>query len=146
MLKYLFLDIDGVLNCSTTKNRIVPGGAIIGVDPYKVLLLNRIIEATGAKIVLSSSWRHYPSLEEHLSEFTIPYIAKTGDSPCRTRGCEIRDWLEKNHPTRKERDELRCAILDDDTDFLYGQALFKTSWKEGLTEQIAGRVIKYLNQ
>lgn len=53
-IKAVFLDIDGVLNCRGSKSRC---GAFIGIDNSKVKLLRKIVEATNAVIILSSSWR-----------------------------------------------------------------------------------------
>lgn len=39
----------------------------------------------------------------------------------------------------------RYAILDDSSDFLWGQHLFRTTWAEGLTDEIADQVIAHLN-
>ena len=55
-IKVIFLDIDGVCNCKTITQR--HRGAI-GIDPYMALLVMRIVLATDAKVVLSSSWRHW---------------------------------------------------------------------------------------
>ena len=55
-MKVVFLDIDGVLNDDTTPSRTK--SRLIFVDREKLLRLKRIVAATGAKIVLSSTWRH----------------------------------------------------------------------------------------
>ena len=54
-MKIIFLDVDGVLNCKSSKSRC---GGFLGIDDSKVKLLKEIIDITGAKIVLSSSWRY----------------------------------------------------------------------------------------
>ena len=58
MIKFIFLDIDGVLNNISYSN---PDKKIDqqfdDIDDSKVLLLKQIVEATNAKIVLSSTWR-----------------------------------------------------------------------------------------
>ena len=62
-MKVIFLDIDGVLNTYQTfidiyleykKTKI----RRLEIDGDKVSLLSEIINLTGSKIVLSSSWRH----------------------------------------------------------------------------------------
>ncbi len=53
-MRVIFLDIDGVLNNS--KHMALHRGQI---DPQNIACLNHLVEATGAKIVLSSSWRSY---------------------------------------------------------------------------------------
>ena len=52
--KIIFLDVDGVLNCNSTKDLC---GYYIGIEDHKVDLLKKIVDATGAKIVLVSSWK-----------------------------------------------------------------------------------------
>ena len=52
--KIVFLDVDGVLNSITTKDRC---GPYVGIDDKKVSNLKDIIDATSAKIVLVSSWK-----------------------------------------------------------------------------------------
>lgn len=53
-MKIIFLDIDGVLNCKFTKKEIF---WFAFVSPQKIELLKQLIERSGAKVVLSSTWR-----------------------------------------------------------------------------------------
>ena len=55
MEKYIFLDIDGVL---ATPKSIEGVGGEWRIEDEKQELLKHIIDSTGAKIVLSSSWRN----------------------------------------------------------------------------------------
>ena len=65
-MKALFLDFDGVLNSHeflyvAARNRDYEeraGNEHMELDPVAVARLNRVIAATGAKVVVSSSWRH----------------------------------------------------------------------------------------
>lgn len=54
-MKVIFLDIDGVLNNAYSKSR-APSG-VVGIDADKVKRLRKIVETTGAKLVLTSSWK-----------------------------------------------------------------------------------------
>ena len=54
-IKVIFLDIDGVLNCSTTKDLCE---FYTGIEDKKVAILKQIVDATDAKIVLISTWRY----------------------------------------------------------------------------------------
>ena len=56
-IKTLFVDVDGVLNCSKTVKRLDAGPEFLFVDTRKVLRLRDIVERTGAQLVLSSTWR-----------------------------------------------------------------------------------------
>ena len=53
-MKLIFLDVDGVLNCAASFTR---RGNPFPIDDNKVDLLAQIVEATGAELVLSSTWR-----------------------------------------------------------------------------------------
>lgn len=61
MNKVIFLDIDGVLNTKwwyTQMNRNTPKDKYgYAFDPKAVANLRRIVEETGADIVISSSWK-----------------------------------------------------------------------------------------
>lgn len=142
-MKIIFLDIDGVLNTATTLQRSHRG--VIGIDPYLYLMLDRIIEATKAKIVLSSSWRHSEAGREELKKAGIDFIGYTPSCCTGIRGAEIYEWISRNIPL-EERASLRYAILDDESDMLLWQKdnFFQTSFKTGLTEEIANKVIKHL--
>ena len=59
-MKVIFLDVDGVLNCQSTKEVIWRDNGKLGfhgAESEKTKLLARIIKETGAVIVLSSTWR-----------------------------------------------------------------------------------------
>ncbi len=138
------MDVDGVLNSKHTITRSHRG--VIGIDPYRVLLMDRIIQATGAEVVLSSSWRHSDAGCEEVKK-CVPFIDITPSCCTGIRGVEIYSWISKNFPYL-ERDNIRYAILDDEGDMLLWQKdnFFQTSWEEGLTEKIAQTVISHLNK
>ena len=61
-MKVIFLDIDGVLNTSKTfierkKYWEKTGIWTLEIDEFRVEYLRRIIDETGAKVVLSSTWK-----------------------------------------------------------------------------------------
>ena len=56
MSKYIFLDIDGVLNCNNTTDDCF---GMTGIEDRLVEKLSTIVNATGAGIVLTSTWRDY---------------------------------------------------------------------------------------
>lgn len=138
-MKILFLDVDGVLN---SEHSYVDPKSPYPIDAYQVLLVDRIVQATGCKIVLSSSWRYMANWREILKSAApcLEIIDRTDSGrSMRPRGAEVADWMAL-HPEYKI-----YAILDDDSDFLEGQPLFRTDWKVGLTEEIANKVIEHLN-
>lgn len=135
-MKVLFLDIDGVVNCASTTQR--HRGAI-GIDPYMAFIVGKIQLDTGCEVVLSSTWRHWDYTRAEVRKQVVEFIDVTPDSKKGFRGDEVKAWLA-NHP-----EVTRYAILDDDSDFHQDQPLFKTTWKEGITEAIAKNVTRYLN-
>lgn len=138
-MKIIFLDIDGCLN---NKNTDWSNDGW-GLDSYCVLLLHRILEATGAEVVLSSSWRYYPKGVEIVETALRPYklysMTETGKEAEEGRGSTIKRWLTQ-HPEVTE-----YAILDDANDFHKDQHLFQTSFETGLTEAVAQQVIDHFN-
>ena len=158
MTKICFLDIDGVLNSvnffkekslskrwDELKGKYENGhitAGLVSIYPKAVELLNRLIEATGAKIVVSSSWRGDSALQ---TIFTLVGIKEPiyGETPrlySRYRGQEIQQWLNK-HKCDK------YVILDDDLDFFDSQLpyLVHTDWRVGLTENDISKAINILN-
>ena len=75
-MKILFLDVDGVLNYDKCKARC---GSFRGIESEKVALLKQIIDATGALIVLTSSWRHGLTHERKDLQNAYKYLKKKLD-------------------------------------------------------------------
>lgn len=112
MTKICFLDIDGVLNSinffeeksqsrrwnefkEKHENKHIAFG-LANIDPKAVELLNKLTEVTGAKIVVSSSWRGDSTLQ---AIFTLAGIKEPiyGETPrlySRYRGQEIQQWFK----------------------------------------------------
>ena len=158
MDKFVFLDIDGVLNSEQyylekpqhkrwkefkgKLDKHIAWG-VCNIDPKAVKLLNKLVAETNAKIVVSSSWRGDYALQTVFSLAGIiePIYGETPRSEHRWRGAEIETWL-------KERQEpYKYVILDDDNDMLDTQRnnFIHTDWKVGLTEENVNEAIKILN-
>jgi len=61
-MRVVFLDIDGVLNHCDTRHDVSPTSTEplpIPIAPECMVRLNRLIAETGAKVVISSSWRKF---------------------------------------------------------------------------------------
>lgn|SRR3990167_3372533 len=145
----IFLDVEGCLNYTgcgwmydpKTKKSYKRRNGMYGFVPELVDRLNWLVERTGAKIVVSSAWRLDPDYKEvFLANGVKEVIDRTGQSECRTRGCEVQAWLDA-HPEVTE-----CAIIDDDSDFLIGQPLFQTDASQGLTDAIAAKIFEHLTK
>ena len=99
-MKVVFLDIDGVLSFDA-----------VTIDIPSLKRLKRILDETGAKVVLSSAWRIFPDgrdqVKEALKSIGHDMLDCTPeDGP--TRGAEINQWL-REHPEVEN-----FVIIDDD--------------------------------
>lgn len=151
MSKVIFLDIDGVLNDEET-NATTPSGHV-GIRDKKVKLLKKIVEATDAKVVISSDWRlcdhaidkDYKYLRNKLKYVgNIEIYGTTPNINWQHRGAEIRRWLQDN-PTVKD-----YVILDDiEFNDFYPKDFYKhvviTDFYYGLTEEDVDEAIHILN-
>src|SRR3954452_19174775 len=135
-MKVVFLDIDGVLNSDATPN---PRKFPYIVDKTLLRRLKTLLKRTGAKVVLSSTWRYDPAGLFSARHWGIPFIGCIPDKPNRPRRDEILLWL-KRHPRVK-----RFAVLDDDDDELDELPLFQPSPSTGLTREIVTAMGDYLN-
>lgn len=148
-MKILFLDIDGVCNSRAYLYRLraknKKATLWYGIDPEAAKLVRRIVKETGCKVVLSSTWRLYEDGSAQVKREVCYFIDKTKDMQAGAkrgfvpRGDEIDEWLSRH------KSVTQYAILDDDADFHPHQWLFKMSFAEGLTADIAQAVIDHLN-
>ena len=138
-MKVLFLDVDGVLNNPSTP---VPSDNGLAIDPFMAFLVGRLVEDTGCKIVLSSSWRFIPFIRMTLERrvCTIYDVTSLSRESHLSRGEEIALWLKEH------LDVESYAILDDENDMLEEQQpnFFKCLGTVGLTSEIARRVEEHL--
>ena len=152
-MKIIFLDIDGVLNCeSAYRNGECQYQEWIWEDGRKdhyqrfcvrsKELLNRLIDETGAKIVISSTWRH-SGIEFMKKVWVMEEMSGEiiGITPSlRTKGLHIPRGMEIAYYLNNDLlfqhinwDEViqqeymdksgveNYIIIDDDSDMLYGQ-------------------------
>ncbi len=145
-MKVLFLDVDGVLNYSSAPERFE---GMLGISNSRIQLLGRLVsEIEELKIVVSSTWRKSPKLFNHLKErlevIGVQVHDVTPDLWQRnrfvSRGHEVHHWLRRNPKVTV------FACLDDDSDFLPDQKLFRTDWRYGLTEEIVEEMISYFKE
>jgi hypothetical protein len=110
-VKVIFLDFDGVVVTLNDQRIALPNGKRVHeLNRAAVANLNKIVKETGAKVVVTSTWRLHHSLE-HLqgyldrSGFTGKVIDGTMDlwrgegemaKISNYRSKEIKFWLEKN--------------------------------------------------
>ncbi len=153
-MKILFLDIDGVLNNQTHfQNKQIDTSRF---DKTNVSALNKIVEETNAKVVISSTWRVLYSLEELKEIFKeegvkadimgyTESLHNVETFEMASRGFEISEWIRKNQNSFKNGIE-NYAIIDDEDDFLDSQKehFFPTDGTIGLTENNASKIIEFL--
>lgn len=162
-MKVIFLDIDGVLNAPART-----GSCRLFFECVEQL--NAVVKATGAKIVLSSTWRiavHGGSMTLGGFEYMLHTHGGIGlrivgltisDDLCSncgqtirahecsacnltiTRGRQITAWL-------KSRSDVESYVAIDDEDDItsQGHPLVRTNGKLGLTAEDASRAIGILN-
>ena len=169
--KFLFLDIDGVLNTGQYSKYMIENklndfdenGSIF--DPNAVDNLRYIIDCTNADVIISSTWRYdgLDKMQKLWKDRNIPgkIVGITPhlifasfeevDSkeiwqkrPIGSRGMEIDEWLRLN--TNQKLEPLTYAILDDEDDFLLHQAehVVLTDPMKGITREVADKVINIL--
>lgn len=158
-MRVLFLDFDGVLNSDPflraeskrarrrEKGKRKANDPRTAIDPAAVAMVNTILERTGAKVVISSSWRVPYSLDEirgflYARGFDGVVIDATPVIAGVPRGEEIAFWLH----ARGERMGVETfAILDDCTDMGRVQdRLIQTTWERGLEPEHVERAIAML--
>ena len=157
-MKVIFLDIDGVLNEEKSRSRC---GGYRGIDNKKVEILAKIVEETGARLVLTSTWKNHwqPSykefqgflgnyLDRKMKKYGLRIYSKVASKDRRmgvyySRGESILYYLSRNKPEK-------FVILDDyqydyDSCGLTDYHVKTDNDNGGLTERLAVRAIAILN-
>ncbi len=171
-MRILFLDVDGVLNSADWMRRRPkrPTGLedvaetpidheIRSIDPDAVAALDAIVAQSGARVVVSSSWRAMTPLTR--LNHALLYRGFTGillgatpeaDQIRRKgerlgvefasrpgRGAEIRAWLDLLPPGLVGDDEY--VVLDDEEVAVPHGRLFQTDYTIGLTTDHVDQVV-----
>jgi hypothetical protein len=162
-ISVLFLDFDGVLNSHrfmlasgrpVAPVEIVEDEGVLGLDAEAVARLNRIVERTGAEVVVTSTWRKsrsVPDLQRVLDAegFQGKVRGKTPDCVLvglavpkhGVRGDEIQSWL--SDAPRYGIEVGSFVILDDDADMSHlAHRLVKTTMARGLLDEHVDRVVE----
>ena len=160
MRNIIFLDIDGVLNCKLTKDKIC---GYRGIESAKVALLKQLQSAMDAELVLTSTWRSEIStfdttemgkyLLDKLAEYELQIDDQTPDITWSQRALEIKTYLDNQCGVDK-------VLILDDEDFNYGpwglsrywyctcdfDPVFGISDMPGLTQEAVDEILSNLNQ
>lgn len=155
--KILFLDIDGVLNCMNVPDKKpFHDERCYGLNPALVANLKRVVDSTGCKIVVSSSWRYFKDYKpfrkncewKKVLADMLGYDADSlfiGDTPTvfGTRGKQIVQWLSEN--CKKLHSPVKICVVDDEisdiVDEISKNVVVKTDYMHGLTESDADKII-----
>jgi hypothetical protein len=153
-MKVLFLDFDGVLNSNAFHRSSPPtddAQVLLSpkrLDPEAIARVNRVIEATGAHIVVSSTWRVRLDTKEELQVlleergFTGKVIGLTPRIYSRPRGEEIQAWLDSRASLVE-----RFAIVDDHDDMgALSPRLVLTDPEIGLTDADCEQIVALLSR
>ena len=166
-MKILFTDIDGVL-CTQEEifhdpakkksgeikvedyMREVNGTWLHIFRPVAVAALNHITDTTGAKLVISSTWKNkgIDRLKIHFKDqgVTGEIVGKTPnvyneEKKCKIRGEEIQAWLDENPAPES------FVILDDmDEMEPLKNYLVQTDHTKGLQDEQVDKAIKMLGE
>jgi len=117
----IFLDIDGVICIAgyLDRNNPPPRKVFTELNKNCINILNKIIELTKAKIVISSSWRKFFNIHQLREQFkeagfigeildTTPILKGLNGGNWTPRGVEIQTYLD-NHP-----EITNYVIIDDE--------------------------------
>ena len=144
-MKVIFLDFDGVITIPPKWH----------LNANKIKWIKKIVDETGAKIVVSSSWR-MNSVEETIDKMIrhpkicprnkmllwfVDNLYDVTHTYKGLRGQEIKDWLNE-HPEVEN-----YVIIDDDGDMLDEQIyhFIQTNYEHGIGESETIYAIKILN-
>jgi hypothetical protein len=150
-MKVLFLDFDGVLN-SYEFMRCSPG-RMDRLDPAAVMRLNAIVDRSGAKVVISSTWRLKRSLD--VLRMTLADLGFRGEVIDRTpdlmghgfvdpyvaRCHEIQTWIDGRGEPLESYAILDDAYLED-----VAQFLVRTETETGLLDEHVIAVLELLGE
>lgn len=152
MDKVLFLDFDGVLNNDATLTKVENN-----VEPYRhcglesslVEILNRILDATDAKVVFSTSWRTIYTdtrLVELLERWGFRHgdrvIGRTPKRWSSSREFEIESWLLDH-----TKPNTRFLVIDDiPTRFVKTGNQILTDSVTGILDEHVEAAVKILNE
>lgn len=155
-MKVIFLDVDGVLNSQDLFERC--GEELVPIDEENIKCLKKIVDATGAKIVLSSSWRYgwaqhsdevqdwCQLLVDTLDRYQMKIIDKTAYFSSGRREDEIKDWLEQCE------ENIENFVILDDGPYEWHRHGYDKFWVKtdfctgGLKEEHVQKAIAILNK
>ena len=147
--KIIFLNIDGVMTTreslrgtALTSHKTAHSLLSSHISPAKVIMMRGLCHRTGAKIVVTSTWRKF---KMHMAAFGSVWEDCPFHEDWRTadlsrqmgpiwsapgRGTEIRDWVDR-HPEISSMVVIDDEISDIITD-ISSQVVVKTNFEDGI--------------
>ena len=153
-MKVIFIDIDGVLNSSVyDRQRSEKDG---NIDKTRLTLIKGLVDKTGAKIVLSSSWRNHWEKDF----YDCDKVGKEIIADFASAGLEIYDktpkvgYLERSeeiHMWLKDNPDVKSFVIFDDNGYGWGDLsdnFVQTNYRvgRGLEEEHIENAIEILNK
>ena len=155
-MKIIFLDFDGVLNSRNYDRQRDFRRSDNAFDDTRFPLLKKIVEHTGAKIVITTTWRTHWHKDKSKNDETGEYIDNLFKKHGLTiydktpligigsdRAEEVKSYLE--YP----EEEVESFVIIDDYMFSWGDLQDKfvktNAYKDGLDEENVKEAIKILN-
>lgn len=150
-MRVIFLDVDGVLNSCHTRTKTSDGWCF--VDNHLVARLKRLLDLSGARLVLSSTWREgwhqedeskndisFIELRDKFNQFGIEIFDRTGEMRMH-RWQSIKEYME-----RQCEDPIEHYVIIDDWDDMgeYINHLVLTSSFTGLTDEDVEEALRIL--
>lgn len=142
-MKVVFVDVDGVL-LPQRDAAVMRGGRWyspwVEFDPICMNNLAQLVQATGAKLVISSAWRRvteefdllsWQNLKRNLAQWGLEPYDAIPFLPCESRGAEIAAWL-----AAQPQPIHRFCILEDREPLspFEGQCI-RCDWRRGFEEK-----------
>ena len=165
-MNYIFLDIDGVMNNRIdwmqkvdNKSEKFSGHRMFCDEAWE--MLSEVVQKTGAKVVLSSSWRigfyeredgiilnknnpHAEMLMNYFYQYNIPLAGLT-TKVYDLRGIQIQEYVQENF-TKDDK----WIVLDDEEfdirDLIPKEQFIKTEFETGLQQHHCEQIIRYFNE
>ena len=158
-MKVIFLDVDGLLNTYYTRETFCN---LTFVEGKKIQLIKLLVDETGARIVLSSTWRQgwydiqdgrintvdtelFLALRNELQNYLLEIMDYTPMIATNKRGEEIDRWLRG-----WDGEPIESFVILDDMSGRYlrphANRLVRTSMREGLQEKHVELAKKILNK
>lgn len=140
-MKYIFLDIDGVLNSGYSSKCDKSPNGWLGLDNDLIRIAQPLLTKEDTKVILSSTWRRCSDgdlewLQERLKAFNIVISDMTScDISEDRRDLQIVDFINKNISNDDSFVILDDSFLDVFRESKLDKNYVPVEWKNGITKE-----------